>query len=71
MREHWTLLSRVLLLLFLVNYGSCQCGIEHRVVGFEGDLSMRQHQLRGTIQILDDCTFQVLFETVIILLLMV
>lgn len=36
-----------------------QCTKVHPMVGFEADLSMNQHQLRGTIRILDDCTFRV------------
>lgn len=36
-----------------------QCTKLHPMVGFEADLSMNQHQLRGTIRILDDCTFKV------------
>jgi hypothetical protein len=57
----WILLywTGILTILSLVKSGACQCGAEHRVVGFIGDLSMQQHQLRGTIEIIDDCTFQV------------
>lgn len=52
-------LVHLLTALSLGRYAAGQCGGEHRVVGFIGDLSMRQHQLRGTIEIIDDCTFQV------------
>eukprot|EP00897_Mesotaenium_endlicherianum_P009833 jgi/Mesen1/8879/ME000532S08273 len=38
---------------------AAQCTKESNLVGFRGDLSMVQHQLRGTIEIIDDCTFKV------------
>ncbi|CAI5464398.1 unnamed protein product [Closterium sp. Yama58-4] len=36
-----------------------QCSKESEWVGFVADLSMLQHQLRGTVEILDDCSFKV------------
>lgn len=38
------------------------CTSSGPLVGFTADLSMIQHQLRGTVLILDDCTFQVSLE---------
>ncbi|GJP74165.1 hypothetical protein CLOP_g4793 [Closterium sp. NIES-67] len=36
-----------------------QCSKDSQWVGFVADLSMLQHQLRGTVEILDDCSFKV------------
>lgn len=57
------LLSLLMLLLVCsieaLNGNSSNCKSSSPWVGFTAHLSMLQHQLRGQIQILDDCSFQV------------
>jgi hypothetical protein len=36
-----------------------QCGSTSSLVGFTADFTMVQHQLRGTLRIVDDCSFTV------------
>mmetsp|Transcript_34381 Transcript_34381/g.87919 ORF Transcript_34381/g.87919 Transcript_34381/m.87919 type:complete len:1120 (-) Transcript_34381:76-3435(-) len=53
------MLLLVALLAGLASHASAQwgsCGSSHPAVGFVGEINGRQHQMGGTLQVVDDCT---------------
>lgn len=43
------------------NAAAAQCSSSSSLVGFQADFEMVQHQLRGRLHIVDDCSFTVSF----------
>jgi hypothetical protein len=43
----------------LTSVSAWNCTADSPLVGLSSDLKMVQHQLRGTIEFIDDCTFKV------------
>lgn len=51
----------VVAVLWIGRTAAANCPSNNSLVGFRADIVMVQHQLRGSILIVDDCTFTVSF----------